>query len=382
MSEELLEYKCPNCGGKVEFDSHSQNMKCPYCDSEFDVESLAAMDESLGDAKPDDMQWNTDSSDQWSDEDADGMRTYLCDSCGGEIVCDANTAASACPFCGSPVVMAGNVAGTLRPDLVIPFKIDKKAAKEALKRHTTGKKLLPKIFCDENHLEEIQGIYVPFWLFDADADVQLRFRGTKNRIWSDRNYNYTETQYYSVQRGGSLSFSGVPVDSSEKMPDDLMESIEPYNLSDAVDFQTAYLSGYLAEKYGSTADDCVPRANKRLRQTAQAVADRYGIPVVVDERFIEQDFGIYEGVDRAHPGFLAGKRKFCFRHPGGESMMQLAQRVYNGLDDIRKNYTGKNVLVVCHGGVCRMIRTYFEDMENETFSTYSPDNASLTEYEI
>ena len=271
MSEELLEYKCPNCGGKVEFDSHSQNMKCPYCDSEFDVESLAAMDESLGDAKPDDMQWNTDSSDQWSDEDADGMRTYLCDSCGGEIVCDANTAASACPFCGSPVVMAGNVAGTLRPDLVIPFKIDKKAAKEALKRHTTGKKLLPKIFCDENHLEEIQGIYVPFWLFDADADVQLRFRGTKNRIWSDRNYNYTETQYYSVQRGGSLSFSGVPVDSSAKMPDDLMESIEPYNLSDAVDFQTAYLSGYLAEKYGSTADDCVPRANERVRQTAQAV---------------------------------------------------------------------------------------------------------------
>ena len=120
----------------------------------------------------------------------------------------------------------------------------------------------------------------------------------------------------------------------------------------------------------------------RARQTAQAVADRYNIPMVIDERLIEQDFGIYEGEDRGHPGFLAGKRKFCFRHPGGESMMQVAQRVYNRLDDIRKNYAGKNVMVVCHTGVCRVARTYFEDIENEVFSTYSPDNASLTEYEI
>ena len=120
----------------------------------------------------------------------------------------------------------------------------------------------------------------------------------------------------------------------------------------------------------------------RARQTAQAVADRYNLPVVVDERLIEQDFGIYEGEDRGHPGFLAGKRKFCTKHPGGESMMQVAQRVYNRLDDIRKNHADKNVLVVCHTGVCRVARTYFEDIENEVFSTYSPDNASLVEYEI
>jgi len=271
MSEELLQYKCPNCGGQVEFDSQSQNMKCPYCDSEFSVESMQAMDASLADEKPDDMQWNTDTVGEWSDDDADGMRSYVCQSCGGEIVCEEHTAASACPYCGNPIVVTGSVTGTLKPDLVIPFKIDKKAAKEALIRHCTGKKLLPKIFLDENHLEEIQGIYVPFWLFDADADVQLRFKGTKNRVWSDRSYTYTETQYYSVQRGGSMSFTGVPVDSSAKMPDDLMESIEPYNLADAVDFKTAYLSGYLAEKYGTTADECVPRANERARQTAQAV---------------------------------------------------------------------------------------------------------------
>ena len=63
-------------------------------------------------------------------------------------------------------------------------------------------------------------------------------------------------------------------------------------------------------------------------------------------------------------------------------MMQVAQRVYNRIDDIRRNYSDKNVLVVCHGGVCRVARTYFMDMENEEFTLYTPDNATLTEYEV
>jgi DNA-directed RNA polymerase subunit RPC12/RpoP len=68
---------------------------------------------------------------------------YVCQSCGGEIVADEHTAATACPFCGNPVVMTGNVSGSLKPDLVIPFQVDKKAAKEALKKHYSGKRLLP-----------------------------------------------------------------------------------------------------------------------------------------------------------------------------------------------------------------------------------------------
>lgn len=119
----------------------------------------------------------------------------------------------------------------------------------------------------------------------------------------------------------------------------------------------------------------------RARQTAQAVAGRYNLPVTVDERLIEQNFGIYEGVDRKDPRFLAGKRQLAARHPGGESMFQVAQRVYNLLDEVKEKYSDKNVLLVCHGGVCRIIRTYFEDLDTETFASYSPDNASLVEYD-
>ena len=167
------------------------------------------------------------------------------------------------------MVMKGQFAGDLKPDLVIPFKLDKKAAKEALRRHYNGKRLLPKVFKDENRIDEVKGVYVPFWLFEADANAQIRYRATRIRSWSDSNYDYTETQYYSVTRGGSLGFDWVPVDGSSKMADDLMESIEPFDLSGAVDFQTAYLSGYLADKYDVSAEESVERANARVRNTTE-----------------------------------------------------------------------------------------------------------------
>ena len=83
------------------------------------------------------------------------------------------------------------------------------------------------------------------------------------------DYNYTETSYYMVHRGGSVGFEHVPVDGSSKMADDLMESIEPYNFDDAVDFQTAYLAGFLADKYDVTAEQSIDRANERVKRSTE-----------------------------------------------------------------------------------------------------------------
>lgn len=265
----LQEYKCPCCGGAITFDSTLQKMKCPYCDTEFELEALQGFDEDLQSNVPNEMSWETQPSSEWEDGETDGMRVYVCNSCGGEIVGDENTGATSCPFCGNPVVMMGAFKGELKPDLVIPFKLDKKAAKEGLMRHLQGKRLLPKVFKDQNHIDEIKGIYVPFWLFDADADANIRYRATRVHHWSDSRYDYTETQYFSVVRAGSLSFEAVPVDGSSKMADDLMESVEPFDLSDAVDFKTAYLAGYFADKYDVTAEQSIARANERIRESTE-----------------------------------------------------------------------------------------------------------------
>ena len=289
----LQEYKCPCCGGAIAFDSTIQKMKCPYCDTEFEMDALTGYDAELQDEETDSMEWETAAGGEWGEGETDGLRTYVCKSCGGEIVGDANTAATSCPFCDNPIVMMGQFSGSLKPDLVIPFKLDKKAAKEGLMKHLTGKRLLPKIFKDQNHIDEIKGVYVPFWLFDTDVDAKVRYKATKIRTWSDSDYNYTQTSYYMVHRGGSVGFEYVPVDGSTKMADDLMESIEPFNCGEAVDFQTAYLAGYLADKYDVTAEESIDRANERVKKsTEQAFAETViGYDTVVAENTSVQFHG-------------------------------------------------------------------------------------------
>lgn len=271
---ELITYKCPCCGGAIEFDSTSQNMVCPYCDTEYDVETLSSYDTVLSEAKDDELEWSEASENEWEDGEEEGLCSYICHSCGGEVVTDETTGASSCPYCGNPIVMSEQFSGLLKPEFIIPFKLDKKAAKEGLERHLSSKRFLPDVFKDQNHLEEVKGIYVPFWMFDSEADAQLRFKGTKIRTWHDSRYNYTETSFYSVVRGGEIAFDNVPVDGSEKMPDDLMESVEPYDMNEAVDFKTAYMSGYFADKYDVDSGIAIKRANERIKQSVEQAFTR------------------------------------------------------------------------------------------------------------
>ncbi len=265
---EIFEYKCPCCGGVIEFDSESQKMKCPYCDTEFDLETLKSYDEDLKSGQGEELNFSEASS-EWQDGETDGLSVYVCNSCAGEIIADDTVAATKCPYCDNPVIIKGRLANDLRPDFVIPFKLDKEDAKKALMKHFKGKPLLPKVFKDENHIDEIKGVYVPFWLFDANADADIHYRATRVRVWNSSKYRHVETSFYSVIRSGSLEFSKVPVDGSSKMANELMESIEPFDFSEAVDFQTAYLSGYLAERYDVSAADSRPRAGERMKRSAE-----------------------------------------------------------------------------------------------------------------
>ncbi|MBP3815348.1 MAG: hypothetical protein J6H21_00610 [Firmicutes bacterium] len=265
----LQEYKCPCCGGSIEWNSTVQQLKCPFCDTEFDLETLKGYDEDIKQDGQDDMTWNPEPGDTWSDDEASQVQLFVCKSCGGEIIGDKNMGATSCPYCNNAVVVPSQFSGDLRPDFVIPFKKNKEEAKAALKNHLRRKRFLPKVFTDENHIDEIKGIYVPFWLFDAKAEAHARYKASNVRVWSDRDYQYTETTFYSVSRAGYLDFDHVAIDGSSKMADDLMESIEPFDFSEAVDFRTAYLAGFLADRYDVTAEQSIERANSRIRKTTE-----------------------------------------------------------------------------------------------------------------
>lgn len=147
----LQEYKCPCCGGAITFDSSLQKMKCPFCDTEFEMEALKSLDEALASEAPSEMDWNTDVGSEWAANETNGMHQYICHSCGGEIVADDTTAATACPFCGNPITMTGNLSGMLKPDLVIPFKLDKSGKGKAHRTLQRQKTIAQSLYQTEPH---------------------------------------------------------------------------------------------------------------------------------------------------------------------------------------------------------------------------------------
>ena len=265
------QFKCPCCGGALQFDEKSQNIVCPYCDSQFTPESLKDYTDELASQPQEDTSWDESMVQAYTNEETKGMKIYSCDSCGGEIIVEETTSSTCCPYCGNNVLVAKELSGDLKPNYVIPFKKDKEFVKDALKKFFKKKPLLPNSFSKENVIEEIKPLYVPFWIFDADVDGKVHYKGEISRRWSDSNYDYKEIKYYSIVRGGQIAFDHVPVDGSKKMEDKLMESIEPYDFSEAEDFNVAYLAGYAADRYDVSKDVTFNRATERFRDgTIQA----------------------------------------------------------------------------------------------------------------
>ena len=120
----------------------------------------------------------------------------------------------------------------------------------------------------------------------------------------------------------------------------------------------------------------------RARQTAQAVSDAIGVPVQIDERLTEFDFGTFDGTSRFGDEFQVLRAQLPMRFPGGESAFDLAYRVYGLLHEIRERYADKTVLLVCHNCVSRMVRSFFMNMTIEEYGNYHAPNAQLVEYEM
>ena len=283
MPTQVTNYQCPACTGPLHFVGASGRLECEYCGASYDVAEIEALyaekEEKAAAARQaaeetrqsapsgDGGAWDTSGfSEDWGTE-GDGMRAYSCPSCGAELICDENTAATSCPYCGNPTVVPGQFSGQLRPDFIIPFKLSKEDAVRALKKHYKGKIFLPKRFTLENHVQEIQGIYVPFWMFDGEAEGDAHYEATRSHTYRSGDYEITETEHYDVYRAGMVNFEKIPVDASSKMPDDHMDSIEPYDYQELKPFSTAYLPGFLADKFDVTVEQCRQRADQRCEGT-------------------------------------------------------------------------------------------------------------------
>ena len=295
MATQITNYQCPACTGPLHFVGESGRLECDYCGSSFDVAEIEALyaeketkaaeaaqkqEETEAAQKSAEAEkqktaaggsdWDTSGLNEDWGADAADMKAYSCPSCGAELLCDATTAATSCPYCGNPSVLPGPFAGVLKPDFVLPFKLSKEDAIKALKKHYRKKPLLPSTFSKSNHLEEVKGVYVPFWMYDGAASGSVQFHATTVHKYTSGDYEITETKHFDVYRAGRVTFEKVPVDASSKMPDDHMDSIEPYDYDELKNFSTAYLPGFLADKYDVSVEESRERADERCMGTLDA----------------------------------------------------------------------------------------------------------------
>lgn len=270
MDIKIMEYKCPCCNAGLRFSDTDQQLTCEYCDNTFDIGTVRAFQEDQSQSTTEQIDWDNAVPDAWAPEERNALRAYQCPSCGGEILAEETTAATFCPYCGNPSIIPAKLSGEVKPDGILPFKTSKEDAVAAFLSLCKGKPLLPRFFTSRQQVEKITGMYVPFWLYDCSADYRGGYRATRIHTWSDQRYDYTKTDHFLLRRHALASFTGIPMDGSRKMDDTFMESIEPFDYSQIVDFDMAYLSGFLADQYDVPSEQGEERIRQRTDHSMEA----------------------------------------------------------------------------------------------------------------
>ena len=264
-----VSYKCPACGSPLVYNPNGK-LVCHSCSNEFELEAVEQFSKETDESEG--FDWGDyKKSLNGNDEKLENTSVYICRFCGAAIETDGTAAATHCPYCDNELIISEQLSGSIKPNAIIPFSVDKDAAIQAVQNHFKGKKLLPNDFGATHKLGKITGVYVPFWLFDSGVDGKANINTTNVRHYSDSNYDYTETKHYLVSLDGEMRFSKIPVDGSEKMDDDLMDALEPFDYKGMKEFNPAYLSGFLADRFDEDPDKSLPRASERMKNSAEEV---------------------------------------------------------------------------------------------------------------
>lgn len=234
-------FKCKNCDGAMVFEPESQKLFCPFCDTRGEANRK------------------------------EGSSITVCPTCGGELDPKEYTSSDKCPYCDNYIIYDERISGEYEPKTILPFKISRKQAIEAMERKFGDRLFTPMSFLTEKTLKNVVGRYVPFFLYDYDVDTSYDGEGTQIRTWRSGDYDYTETSYYRLIRKLHATYENVPADASGMMTDYRMDLLEPFDYQLLEDFKPDFMPGFFGEVYNAPAEEYKPRADKKVQESAEAL---------------------------------------------------------------------------------------------------------------
>ncbi|MCR5848733.1 MAG: hypothetical protein K6G75_11540 [Lachnospiraceae bacterium] len=302
-------YKCPNCGGVLEYNVESNNMICYHCDNSYsvnEVSNFSKMGVSVSQNPEIETETNAFNSPQ-SDEkiikpgssfsgftgfapkefgdyntllerkEAEKqkeearknasikMQIMRCTSCGAELAVNGVETSTFCAYCGQATVVQDRVEDYLKPDFIIPFKVTREDAERIIRTRLNSGFFVPKGI-KQFEVEKIRGIYVPFWLFG------MYYHDKQYYKYSKKQGKTTVTRYEYFE--GETNFRRLTLDASQNLNDDSSSRLEPFDMRQLREFDTAYMSGYYSDRFDMGTEQMTGPAVSKAKDLFNSEAQR------------------------------------------------------------------------------------------------------------
>ncbi len=271
VAAKARKFPCGACGADVVWSPGASALKCPYCGSEtaLPTSSDQVVERPLEEAlrAPRDLGWGAE------------RKSVRCTKCGATTTFDPGVSASRCAFCATPAVVEAPAASNhVRPAGLLAFAVDRNAATQRFRSWVSGLWFRPNDLKTKSSVTEMQGVYVPFWTFDAlthnrwTAEAGYHYTVQVEAIENGRRVMRSETRTRWEPAAGFLekAFDDVPVPASKGLPPGLARGIEPFPTGGLVPYDPQYLSGFLAEEYAVDLPEAVSSAKERMTQEIYA----------------------------------------------------------------------------------------------------------------
>lgn len=261
-------FPCDQCGADFRFDPAAGKLVCDHCGNEQDIDVARSPWQAIRE-----LDFTAALNTQLPEAEIEEIRVLQCPNCGAQVEFDADTHAAECPFCATPVVTDTGTHRHIKPKGLLPFALDEGAARDAMNQW------LGRLWFAPNGLQEyarkgrrMQGIYVPYWTFDADTKTD--YRGERGTVYYTthtvmRNGKRQQLRKRHVRwtpKSGKVArfFDDVLVLASRSLPKTYTDGLEPWDLSALEPYAPEYLAGFRAEGYTVELEEGFTLARQKM----------------------------------------------------------------------------------------------------------------------
>lgn len=252
--------KCPNCAAPIVFDPGAAQIQCSYCNSIFFPEELLKQSQAVF-ASPEVQPATVE----------EPLYGYNCSNCGANIWTDDTTLATYCFYCHSPVIVAPRVAEGFAPDGLIPFLVDKDEVVSAFTKWSKSRFFTPRDFGTKEHLEQLNGVYLPFWRADGSAKYRVKGEGVNTSESRLGDMITTTREIYDIDREGIFEANNITSLANDKAAEQLVIGTDPFSRGEVKPFNPAYLQGFFAERNNILREQAAEEFARKIQTDASKV---------------------------------------------------------------------------------------------------------------